>query len=237
MANPLYRLLEKTSPATQQEELSRPQFLYDQALAEPESALDLVEKEQLRLVRHLPELLDAVRDEVRSGAIVRPEILHAGWVEVSRETESFMAELVDQNDSRETLDRVLRQQGRHQLIVALEEVLFELAGVAEEARRTPDLRSFVSRLVEGLHAVLLSLVDTMENPEAGSCEFQVKITADRGDMVESVRRSFPRSEPGLPHLDQQRLFELTGLFERSIWLIRRHARWVGAGGAGTGRDQ
>src|SRR5262249_30283512 len=49
----IHTLLEKRYPADEEEDLSKPQFLYDEAINEPSTALDLVEREQLRLARRL----------------------------------------------------------------------------------------------------------------------------------------------------------------------------------------
>ena len=59
---PLHRwlpgLLERLSPATAEEALSRARYLYDGALEDPPTALDLAAREQARLLGRLPALLD-----------------------------------------------------------------------------------------------------------------------------------------------------------------------------------
>jgi len=62
---PGYRLVQRLSPRSEEERLSSPKYLYSQALDEAQSALALVEREQTRLVKRLPQLLDTVREEGR----------------------------------------------------------------------------------------------------------------------------------------------------------------------------
>ena len=59
----LLALAGRLSPPDPAETLGRPRYLYEQALGEAESALDLVEKEQARLVKRLPRMLDALRPD------------------------------------------------------------------------------------------------------------------------------------------------------------------------------
>jgi phosphate:Na+ symporter len=49
----IVRVLEWWFPADEHEDLSKPEFLYDEALNEPATALDLIDKEQLRLIRRV----------------------------------------------------------------------------------------------------------------------------------------------------------------------------------------
>src|SRR3989442_11031388 len=61
LLNPLYRLLVKYFPPDKTEDLSRVKYIYEQALQEPDTALYLVEKEQSRLARRLPEYMEVLR--------------------------------------------------------------------------------------------------------------------------------------------------------------------------------
>jgi phosphate:Na+ symporter len=56
--------LERIAPPTELEELSRPAFLIHEALVEPSLALDLVDREELRLMERLPTMLDAVPQQL-----------------------------------------------------------------------------------------------------------------------------------------------------------------------------
>ncbi|MCX8521309.1 MAG: Na/Pi symporter, partial [Rhodoferax sp.] len=56
---PLLRRIARWAPANHEETLATPQYLYEQALDDVPSALDLVEKEQARLVSMLPRYVSA----------------------------------------------------------------------------------------------------------------------------------------------------------------------------------
>src|SRR5580704_4954611 len=60
--------LERIAPPTELEELSRPAFLIHEALVEPSFALDLVDREEVRLMERLPTMLDSVRADGEAAA-------------------------------------------------------------------------------------------------------------------------------------------------------------------------
>ena len=64
---PLVALLERLSPPTKLQELSRPAFLVDEALVEPALAVDLVGREERRLLGLLPTMLDSMRADAVEG--------------------------------------------------------------------------------------------------------------------------------------------------------------------------
>ncbi len=61
LLGPTHRLLDRFWPASAAEDFAKLKYLHPQALDEPESAIDLIEKEQARLVTRLPEYVDALR--------------------------------------------------------------------------------------------------------------------------------------------------------------------------------
>ncbi len=60
---PLSRLLDRIAPPRREDELAKPAFLVDEALQDPSLALDLAEREQLRLMQRLPLMLERLRED------------------------------------------------------------------------------------------------------------------------------------------------------------------------------
>lgn len=228
----ILRLVERLSPATQEEVLARPQFIYDQALEEPETALELVAREQLRMARHLPDYLDTVREETRASAKLTPDRLHHAVGAVLKQVDSFTTDLLDQGHSRGSLERAVRLKNRNQQLLALDESLLALVQLVPDSRRAPALQTLAGRMTEALHTVLLTAVDALETPDEFNRETLQTLTADRGELMERIRKAMLGGDHGLGADDQQTLFALTSLFERVIWLLRRlGATLEPAGGA------
>lgn len=230
---PLSRLFDRLLPASRVEVLSRPAFLYDQALVDAESALPLVEREQERLIRHLPDYLDGVRAEPpaagssAAGASVHgpvpPEELHAATRSVARVIESFLTELLDTPLSRGALERGVLVKTRQEIVVSLNDSVHELVRTIAAAPSEVRAQPLTGNVVESLHALLLTLADVAAHPEPESIDLLIHLTGDRAELMERIRRTLLRSETPPPYPVQQALFAMTILFERHVWLIRRYA--------------
>jgi phosphate:Na+ symporter len=227
LLGPANRLISRASPSTPEEELARPRYLYEQALEEPETAIALVEREQLRLVQRFEQYLDQVREDTAQRAAISSAALHEAAAAVLTHVERFTADLLDQNRSRGSVERIVRLQTRTELLLSLSETLLELVKVLERCRRPRALATLGAAMAEGAHLALESARDTMEAPDAANRELLHHITADRGELMEGIRRSLLRNAGSLTPDEQQSLLSATGLFERVIWLLRRLATSLG----------
>ena len=221
--DPLHRLLVKISPPTQEEDLSKLQFLHDQALNDPETAMDLIEKEQLRLVKRLPGYLQNIRVEKTGEESPPYETVHNASTVVAAEIQSFSIDLVDKNLSHRTSERLLNLQNRHSLIVSIEDNVYQLVRTIDQTDCSARPQELIHNVVEGLHTILLTTVDAMESPEEYNIDLLISITEDRGDLMERIRKMYLTSERGLEIADKSTLLYLTNLYERIVWLIRRWA--------------
>lgn len=219
----LERFLARLAPPSKAEEVARPHYLFDQALMDAESALPLVEKEQARLLRLLPDALDGVRAEPETATPIPSRVLHEAVTSVARAVDSFQTELLDGALPREELERGIRLKTRLEVLAALNDGVFELAeligGSPADARAHP----LTGNMVESLHALLLTLAEAAEDPDPDGTGLLLTIAGDRGELMERIRAALMRADPGLPAAVQQALFAETTLFERLVWLIRRYA--------------
>lgn len=223
----LHRLL----PAPPEVELARPAYLHAAALEDPATALDLVEREQARLVRRLPPLLDAVRDGGRP-ALPRP-VLAAAGAALEREISHFLAELIARGGDRETIARAIALGHRGTLLQALRETVGEFAATAEAASRLrPDgaVAAMLGRMAESFHLLLLQLEEA-EASRAGEDIAELgALAAARGEAVEAVRRRLAAiAAEGSP--GQAALLGVTAVWERGTWLVGQAAALLAAGEA------
>ncbi|MBE0477744.1 Na/Pi cotransporter family protein [Candidatus Aerophobetes bacterium] len=221
--NPFYKLLVRLCPPTEEEDLSKLQFIHDQALNDPETAMDLVEKEQLRLVKRLPGYLENVRVEKTLTESAGYETVHNASTAVATEVQSFLTALVDKNLSHITSERLLNLQNRHSLIISIEDNVYQLVRTIDHTECSVALQKFIHNVVEGLHTILLTIVDAMESSEKSEVDLLINITEDRGDLMEKIRRIYLTSDTALDVPDKSTLLYITNLYERIVWLIRRWA--------------
>lgn len=197
---------------TGQEVLSRPAYLHDRALDDAATALELVDREQRRLIDRLPTLLDAVRDG--GGGLDRRNTLTA-TAALEKATAQFLMALRGRAAGGALVERAVALDLRLSLITALRETLGEFGDTV--AARQADITPALGRLIEALHLLLLQLAESDTTEDAALLR---AMTEDRGDMMEGVRRRLADSAP-IGDAARETLFRATAQFERAVWLIRR----------------
>jgi phosphate:Na+ symporter len=219
----ILKFLQRVVPPTQIEGLSQPQYLLDQAIQEPATALALVEKESVRITKRFPEYLDCVRTETKSEVSTGPDTLHAASRSLLREIDAFMTDLMDQPMSRGSLERAIAIRNLMGNVSALEESLFDWVNSMKDKHFSLQLTDLTHLLAESLHVVLFSLADAIEDPNKMNLDVIVGLTSDRSEIMEEQRKSFLKHEPSLSHAEQQDLYTITTIFERIFWVMRRIA--------------
>jgi len=218
----LLRLAARLFPPSLRDVLSKPHFIYEQALEEPETALDLVEQEQARVLGFLPRLLDPLRlAEVEGTPYAHAELL-AACGHVAGETAAFIDRLMGRSQSHGTLERVLSVRARNELLVHLMDGCHDFVLRLEADFSEPAARALRDRLVEGLCMVLFVLFDARQDGEEDYAML-LALTSDRAAVMEGVRAGFIGAESGLSPESQSRLLPATSVFERVIWLANRYA--------------
>jgi phosphate:Na+ symporter len=213
--------------------LSKPHFIYEQALDEPETALDLVEREQGRLLAFLPRLLDPLRAAEVDGTPYQHKELLAACTNVAGECAGFIDRLMSRTQSHHALERVMSVRARNELLVHMMDGCHDFVDWLADEFPEPAARSLRESLVEGLCTVLLVLSDAVQD---GDHDYTIALalTSDRASVMEGVRAGFIGAERGLGPDSQTRLLPATSVFERVIWLANRYATALDRQGATAG---
>ena len=210
--------LARMSPPTPEEHLSRPMYLQAEALLSPETALDLVALEQLRVVRALGQYLSTARGE----GTVELQALHAAAGELSLEITAFLQALVNLPIARDLAARVISFQRKEETLRSLEENVFLFAETLAGRHHAAEL---AGRLVEALDTIVLTALDALESKTAMDVEMVVRLTDDRGGMMERLRNQH-RLDETAEVADVSAVHYATTLFERNVWLLRQLALWM-----------
>ena len=219
---PMLRLLERSFPPAMQDELSQPKYIYDQASGEPETALNLVDMEQIRIAKLLPDFLDTVRKS-EAAPMIDYEILENGCQALLKRIELFLLDLMNQVSARDSLEKGIQIQNRNAILISLTESLTEWVRTNKPFLNTVEMIPLINSLSESLHFLLISLEEAMETNDPGDVELLLLITGDRGEMMEQIRKETLMKEESFSYENQRALYAITSLFERTVWLIRRIA--------------
>jgi phosphate:Na+ symporter len=213
-------------PPNLRDVLSKPHFIYEQALDEPETALDLVEQEQARVLVLLPRLLDPLRAAEVDGTPYQHQELLEACTNVAGECAGFIDRLMARAQSHSALERVMSVRARNEVLVHMMEGCHDFVDWLGDDFPEPAARALRESLVEGLCTVLLVLSDAADDgAHRGEHDYAIALalTSDRASVMEGVRAGFIGAERGLGPDSQTRLLPATSVFERVIWLANRYA--------------
>ncbi len=212
------RILMRAYPPPPEENDARPRFIYDHAVQEPETALDLVVLEQQRLAGYLPRLLDVAREAAPGGSLERQRVVIEGLGDA---IDDFLDHLGEANLTHSAYERLNHVLNVERILDGLSETLSELVRAVGEAGGSPATRRLTGSVVEGLDAVLLILVDAMGPDGAEDRVLLRQMGGDRSALMRRLREEYLASDPGLAAADKMSIFTITNLTERASWLINR----------------
>ncbi len=220
-SRPAAAWLARLSPPTDEQDLSRPRFISNEALADPDSALELADKEQVALLAQLPAQLDTLR---QPAAAVPPAVRHRAAQTVAAEIHAYLRELAGQSPDAQASARLLALEQRHALVVSLTDTIHDFTAALARLRGPGSASApLLDSLLESLDTLLLTALDTTRASDPDDLALLLRLTADRGDLMERLRRQLLASETALDHAQKSDLFYVTGLFERAVWLLRQFA--------------
>jgi phosphate:Na+ symporter len=164
------------------------------------------------------------RAAARRGVATGPGVwaLHQGGAAVGGACGRFLAELMARARCRETLERVVNVRSRNDLVAHLQDGVLELTDILAAPLSEPAAQRLRLALLEGLHAVLQVLADTLVADERDH-DMLLSMSGDRSGLMERMRADLLRAETQLSAEAKTRLFAATSLFERLIWLVHRYS--------------
>jgi phosphate:Na+ symporter len=217
---PLVSRLERLLPPGKLDMFARPEFLSDEALVEPSLALELVVREERRLIERLPSMLDQVRaDGDPTGH--SSEALKTAGIAIAAAMSRYLEAIAETGLDRDEVERLTRLQHRTANLGLLYDSLDEFVAAACKARFWPASGRVADQMIEAMHALLGVLVDSAASEDAIDQQLILSMLGNRDELMERMRRRVLQDNPELPAEAQQALFAATMLFERAVWLARR----------------
>ncbi len=217
------RILARLSPATEEEDTVTPQFLLDEALTDPETAVQLIEQEQQRFLSKIPLLLPSSRAAFSNKAASDHTLDKEPLILLGREIRAYMADLLNQGLLPELAERLLHLERRQNILDALVDNVGRMSLEAATLRDHPALAELRLTLVESLDGVFLVALDTFNSLQSTDIEILLAMTSDRGDMMRAARSSLLAGGTELAPEQRNSLYQFTSLFERLIWLLNQLA--------------
>lgn len=221
----------RRAPATLEEQLAQPAFIYDRALDDAPSAISLLEREQGRLLSHLEGYLSGVGSELAGR--IHAEALAGADRRVSQRVDLFLTALVDRERDRRTLDGLLNLRARQRLLDDLREALLPFDALVRDARvhlGSEGRNGFSERLQEAAHFLLTLLHEAAEDSEGDGAALAslADLSGDRSATLATLRRRWLQQVSEGDTAGLEPLFGATTLFERISWLVSRYGQLLAA---------
>ncbi|HSF14778.1 MAG TPA: Na/Pi symporter [Vicinamibacteria bacterium] len=208
-------LLARIYPPTVEEQASKPKYLYERATDDPHSALGLIELEQLRLIEILSKSFDAMRP---GGDRLRRSALYDAFQALAAEIREAISEVSQRHRlAAEVYDRL---NGVMKLQHGLETADGELHGLAEALDKIGGGsrgKRFARVAIDGLDAILLTLLDVGRERSEVDMELLAKMTSEDG--MTRVRKAYLTEDSGLEPETRMHLLAAANHCERLIWLF------------------
>ena len=216
---PCGRLLERWWPRTKLEEQSSMKFAHDHSFGDVETSLVLVDLEQRRLL----VMLSGYFDVVRGGASLDP--LRNATRELSARIQEFLNDLEVRYPNQDAED-INAKLTRHKLLSWLEEQLADLCEALQGTTDYPALGNLRTSLVEGIDAVLLAMIHSLEPHHEDLRPLVKQLTGVqsetlRGETLRKVRDSYLDAIPSLDDAARARIYKITNIAEQVFYLLSK----------------
>jgi phosphate:Na+ symporter len=198
-------------PPTEEEGNGACRYISDDALADPESALDLAELEQRDLTSFFSRYLQLVR------ANASPEALHDAFRTRLRLLNDFIEELAVADLSNGSYQRVAALINSQRLLEATGTTLYDF--VTTVALCGPRLAGITDIVIEAMDGVLLTLEAALSQPDEDEMQMLRTMTGNRSSALQALRESFIAHEGELDSQSRFHLLAVTNVCERFFWLM------------------
>lgn len=213
-------MLARWAPESAELALARPRYLSDADVDEPEIAIELVAKEQLRMLGALPALLDAARSDQAASSGLDASALLQSLRELHAEIGDFLADVLERANAADVTRSFLVASERQQALGELASNLDSLARTVSAIQPASSARTLGEMLVESADMILHSAVEACRDEDPLDREMLAHVTADRGEQMESIRTQTAQSALGAPR-EQAQVLYAASLFERTAYLVRK----------------
>jgi phosphate:Na+ symporter len=219
--DPVTRLLQRISPATAEDKLMEAEFINDLALGDPETALYLASREQMRLMRLLPDYVIPVSPDRMLTPAGDRTVLHEGFTRLDQQIIHYLDKLSARSVAPPMQEKVMETKQFSALLRELESTLNEFVVTIHSPQRSVADQPLAVRIIESLRTILDTSIESFENQDLPGLEILLSITADKGDLLHQIRQEFAQKNTGMDPNLQQSLYTITILFDRICWLLRK----------------
>ncbi len=222
-AKPIEQFVARTWPPSSVENLSVPKYAVHEAIGDAATAIDLLEKEQMRVLKRTRDYLAPIRPHAPDPGKADAASLHRSFATLFREMEHFYVALISKHLDDTTSQRLGNVHGREKLLELIEDSMYQLATSVAAGPKSAKLNPLVENFTEALDFLLMFTGDATRTLDRERAEFVFELSSDRGEMMAGIRVMYFAPDQALTAPERALLLRLTSVFERIVWMVQRYA--------------
>jgi phosphate:Na+ symporter len=214
---PFASWLARSLPPTEEENLSRPKYLWNMGQEDPETALALIRKEELRELEQVAVFIETARDSYEGLDLKRRE---ESFKTLSREITSVIASVSSLHMNQSTAIRHSSCQTCQTLIVQLADSMVEAVKSINSARSITTMESTGNLCLETVDFLFMYAVEAMQTGIIDKEEVLI-FYSDKGPQMAQLRAAYLKGNQQSSSDERSCLLNLTISVEKIIWLLNR----------------
>ena len=218
MAVPLMTwALSRVAPEGEPADPSALQFICEEALADPHTALDAVQNEEIRLAKKLKAYCLAMRNSGESSGNAQLQEIVVPFEAVATSIELFQKQLASQTLCPSTSAQLIGLQNTLGLLRYIEESVRVLCiNIADIPQQSSMFRSWVA-YADMLNLLLDTMIEALSLRDAASITKFAELAKDSGRLLDGLRDDCL----SLGNVEERKsLFQVAYLFEQTLWLFQ-----------------
>ena len=209
--------LSKIALEGEPEDPSALQFICEEALADPHTALDAVENEEIRLASKLKEYCFAMRNSLGSNEDAQLQEIVVPFEAIAKSIEIFQKQIASQMLCPWTSAQLIGLQNTLGLLRYIEESLrllcTNIANIRQPSPMTKNLKAYADML----DSLLDAMIEALSLKDAASIKKFTHLAEDSGRLLDGLCDDYLI----LGNVEERKsLFQIAHVFEQTLWLFQ-----------------
>jgi Kef-type K+ transport system membrane component KefB len=209
--------LSKISPEGEPEDPSALQYICEEALADPHTALDAVENEEIRLARKLKKYCVAMRQSLVSNEDARLQEIVVPFEAIATSIEIFQKQIASQMLCPWTSAQLIGLQNTLGLLRYIEESLRLMCTNIINIREPSPMTKNLAAYADMLDSLLDAMIEALSLKDAASIKKFTHLAEDSGRFSNGLCDDYLT----LGNVEERKsLFQIAYVYEQTLWLFQ-----------------
>lgn len=222
LREPVFNRIELFFPPSMSEKLAEAEFLHARASESPETGILLIEMEQHRLLRRLPQYLDYARTGTNTKHQIPTSDYHAAFLAIAQQINQTLSIISRQNLNQQLAESLISITKIQEQLSTLENYLFIISTQIRGYRKDDKARVFGSSVLESVDFLVLSVIDALESDDQQDHKLLACLTHDRAEMMAGMRKAYFQADQGLSNEARGFVLDITMLLENIVKTLSRY---------------